>query len=725
MPIMGGKVHEVTNWGDDGPEHVFPLCRTGSMTNQGTRYRKTTLELTCVNCIDNRARRRARLAQEAAAQQTAPVEATPAAEPVDEAPTADEQRETEADRIRSEVAAEARETAAKLEAQALATNEVITDRARGLLALGGHAEHADDRAGFRFRVNHLGVRLYAVDATGTELTGADLDAAFDAYTETLEAQGWYVRLGDGFHGSSLSLLPPAGQAEEVVAEGKRRREAAEADAQPTIPDHWKDDVAREIGARAAALLAHTNAANFKPAVNLAGKTIGWTFSVGHGSNCGFGFVTLGGRVSHPTELREYRWQADEFAQECAADSVELPPLAAQMAGDTAALDHWLKAVRSVDEVTLNPDGPAKLVVRRGPDFLGVIFDDGEAMNRGRYSAWAPYGGGRDGIVGYFSELDDAKDAVAHAFPVTVGEIAGEAGVRAADILDAAQALAAEWEPKGRRAVLKIAAATGADTKLTAEAAAAILQVLPAAVSTVADVAAVRRVDATGAAEELAEEWATRGHRAVYRSVVDLDADLSPAAAVVLVERLTPRGIGSVPFHGPEGYTGRRALCGYADHAAPLGEDGKLQVHERTAGQIGACPGSLLTGRAHRGQATRQYTTALSYDVPRKTWLVSGSKPGDVVVVEGEELTVENCQAGDEAPSGRIWLILSGVGLPLTYSVGDELPFKRRVRRQDARCQDCGVYVVVESDTATDGPVKGRLCGVCDGPVPVEFEQAAR
>lgn len=61
-PLMGGKVHEVMPGleGSDGrADHVFPLCRTGAMTNSGTRYRKVTADLTCIACVSNRDRRRA------------------------------------------------------------------------------------------------------------------------------------------------------------------------------------------------------------------------------------------------------------------------------------------------------------------------------------------------------------------------------------------------------------------------------------------------------------------------------------------------------------------------------------------------------------------------------------------------------------------------------------------------------------------------------------------
>lgn len=85
VSVKGGKVHEVTEWDDQGPDYVFPLCRTGSMTNSGTKYTRTTQDLSCTNCVANRERRRARQAQEAAQANQAPAEtveeaASPAAE---------------------------------------------------------------------------------------------------------------------------------------------------------------------------------------------------------------------------------------------------------------------------------------------------------------------------------------------------------------------------------------------------------------------------------------------------------------------------------------------------------------------------------------------------------------------------------------------------------------------------------------------------------------------
>ncbi|MCY0961485.1 hypothetical protein [Streptomyces sp. H27-H5] len=59
--VMGGEVHEMSHNFDEAgrPEFVFPLCRTGAMTNSGTKYRKVAADapLTCKNCADNAERR--------------------------------------------------------------------------------------------------------------------------------------------------------------------------------------------------------------------------------------------------------------------------------------------------------------------------------------------------------------------------------------------------------------------------------------------------------------------------------------------------------------------------------------------------------------------------------------------------------------------------------------------------------------------------------------------
>lgn len=51
ISVLGGKVHKRAPFGDGGPEDFFPLCRTGSMTNRGTKYRGTDAEVTCSVCL--------------------------------------------------------------------------------------------------------------------------------------------------------------------------------------------------------------------------------------------------------------------------------------------------------------------------------------------------------------------------------------------------------------------------------------------------------------------------------------------------------------------------------------------------------------------------------------------------------------------------------------------------------------------------------------------------
>ncbi|MEU8136085.1 hypothetical protein [Streptodolium elevatio] len=64
VSVLGGDVHDAPRE-QAGDPHMLPICRTGDMTNRGTRYRETGGELTCQHCIaqrDRRAERRARRA---------------------------------------------------------------------------------------------------------------------------------------------------------------------------------------------------------------------------------------------------------------------------------------------------------------------------------------------------------------------------------------------------------------------------------------------------------------------------------------------------------------------------------------------------------------------------------------------------------------------------------------------------------------------------------------
>ncbi|MEY9937330.1 hypothetical protein [Streptacidiphilus sp. MAP5-3] len=61
-PFAGGKVHLDT----PGLRYDFPLCRTGAMTNSGTKYRQTDAPVDCVHCTEQLRRQAARLEREAA-----------------------------------------------------------------------------------------------------------------------------------------------------------------------------------------------------------------------------------------------------------------------------------------------------------------------------------------------------------------------------------------------------------------------------------------------------------------------------------------------------------------------------------------------------------------------------------------------------------------------------------------------------------------------------------
>lgn len=175
-----------------------------------------------------------------------------------------------------------------------------------------------------------------------------------------------------------------------------------------------------------------------------------------------------------------------------------------------------------------------------------------------------------------------------------------------------------------------------------------------------------------------------------------------------------------PFHGPQGYKGPRALCGYADHIAPSDVAGILADHERTPGQIGPCPGSLLAPRAHREELTRAHTTAYSYSPPCSTFLACTARKGDVVVIGDEERTVQDVHPSD--PRRVLVTFMDDTAEPFTLE--DRLVYRRRLRSGDVRCQECGVTAPAGSNEATDGPIVGRLCGVCDHPDATDPEHRA-
>lgn len=175
-----------------------------------------------------------------------------------------------------------------------------------------------------------------------------------------------------------------------------------------------------------------------------------------------------------------------------------------------------------------------------------------------------------------------------------------------------------------------------------------------------------------------------------------------------------------PFHGPLGYKGPRALCGYADHIAPTGLAGNMAVHERTAGTIGTCPGSLLAPRAHREELTRTHTTAYSHAAPRPTYLAYTGRQGDVIVVDGQERTVQ-----DVTTTGTSSMVVTFADdTAEAFTLEDRLVYRRRVRTCEVPCQECGVTVTLDADEATDGTLGHRLCGVCDHPDATDPEHRA-
>ncbi|MET8696861.1 hypothetical protein ABZV65_30475 [Streptomyces bauhiniae] len=125
--------------------------------------------------------------------------------------------------------ARARQTrahAVRLEAQQLGTNQVIEEEARAVLESGGvHREVVPGSSGYRFRTNHLAVRLYALDAQGE-----NWEERVTYYALRLERHNWHVTNKTDQHGPHLILLPPD-DVTAVVSEGRRRaRENAHAEA---------------------------------------------------------------------------------------------------------------------------------------------------------------------------------------------------------------------------------------------------------------------------------------------------------------------------------------------------------------------------------------------------------------------------------------------------------------------------------------------------------------
>ncbi|MBC9730693.1 hypothetical protein [Streptomyces sp. TRM68367] len=133
---------------------------------------------------------------------------------------------------------------------------------------------------------------------------------------------------------------------------------------------------------------------------------------------------------------------------------------------TPQITHPLDVARP-DDVTVYEDAPGKFTVERGEQVLGVIWDEGEAMTRGRYATWSPFGTGNGCTAGFYADGAEAVDAIARTWPVLAGELAEELNVNLRELLDEAGRLAAEWANKGPYAVFRTMAGRNGEITATA------------------------------------------------------------------------------------------------------------------------------------------------------------------------------------------------------------------------------------------------------------------
>jgi hypothetical protein len=150
-----------------------------------------------------------------------------------------------------------------------------------------------------------------------------------------------------------------------------------------------------------------------------------------------------------------------------------PRHAAQPAEEAPAEDVTPADVVRTDGVKVEADGLGKWIVLRGGDLLGVVFDEGPEMKRGRFAGWSPYVGTRHNVAGFSDDPAEVVESIVQAWPVTAAEVVAETGASLDDVLATAAAVNEEWQADGRGAVLRIAAAKAAGTKMTRAAAAEV------------------------------------------------------------------------------------------------------------------------------------------------------------------------------------------------------------------------------------------------------------
>ncbi|MBK3630985.1 hypothetical protein JHN59_40630 [Streptomyces sp. MBT49] len=216
-----------------------------------------------------------------------------------------------------------------------------------------------------------------------------------------------------------------------------------------------------------------------------------------------------------------------------------PLHAAPAAEEVPAEDVTPADVVRTDGVQVKADGRGKWAVTRGGDYLGVIFDEGPQMKRGRFAGWSPYAGTPNNTTAFSHDPAEVIESIVQAWPVTVAELVAETGFPLDTVLDATDTIRKEWEAEGRRGVLRIAAATGAATRMTREAAAAVRETLaerPAryAVPIGTDDRTFPRFHVRAAAVRCAETY-----RIPESAIQDSEAAPAPAVPPVLVLDLAP------------------------------------------------------------------------------------------------------------------------------------------------------------------------------------------
>ncbi|MFJ2629545.1 hypothetical protein ACIO6T_40885 [Streptomyces sp. NPDC087532] len=253
---------------------------------------------------------------------------------------------------------------------------------------------------------------------------------------------------------AADLVAPALRRADQVAEDRRK------------------ELVTEVAARIFVQGSHITAHTFQPVDLPDGERIAWTFRTEHGARARYRWVSVRNVIGRGDGY-EYRWQADQAARLARRTGLDEAAMAKHIALVTAEPTETLERMAAAldpDTVRLDPDGAGRWAVVRGGTFLGTVHDEGARMRRGRYAAWSPYGGHRGGKAGFHHDLDAAKDAVAQAWPVEVAEIAGELGIPVTQVLETAERVDEDWKAEGRRVVVRAEAYTGADSRVTQDAA---------------------------------------------------------------------------------------------------------------------------------------------------------------------------------------------------------------------------------------------------------------